>query len=83
MFLFQVTDTTELEVELHTKEREVSRLLEDVQRLQSNLSQLRDNASRQVAALEEELKGKKALVERMEERLSQQQDYDEIKKELK
>ena len=60
----------------------MSRLLEDVQRLQSNLSQLRDNASRQVAALEEELKGKKALVEKMEERLSQQQDYDEIKKEL-
>lgn len=60
----------------------MSRLLEDVQRLQSNLSQLRDNASRQVAALEEELKGKKALVEKMEERLNQQQDYDEIKKEL-
>lgn len=60
----------------------MSRLLEDVQRLQNSLSQLRENANKQVTALEEELKSKRVLVDELEERLSKQQDYEEIKKEL-
>ena len=69
-------------MELQSKEREVSRLLEDVQRLQTSLSQLRDNGGRQITALEEEVKGKKSLIEKLEAKLAQQQDYDEIKKDL-
>ena len=78
----QAADTTELELELQSKEREVTRLLEDVQRLQSSLSQLRESASRQVSALEEEVRGKRVLVDQLQERLAQQADYEEIKKEL-
>lgn len=71
-----------LEVELAAKEKEISQLVEDVQRLQTSVKQLRDSTSTQVAKLEEELSEKNRTVKLLEERLKNQEDYQEVKREL-
>ena len=76
-------DTTELELEVKAKEKEVTCLLEDVERLQNGLKQLRETSSKQVTLLESQLESKKHTLSVFEERLKNQEDYDEIKKELR
>ena len=76
-------DTTGLELELKAKEKEVTCLLEDVERLQNSLKQLRETSSKQIMLLEQQLQDRRSAVAVFEERLKHQEDYDEIKKELR
>ncbi|KAL1022392.1 hypothetical protein UPYG_G00026310 [Umbra pygmaea] len=71
-----------LEAELAAKEREMVQLVEDVQRLQASLSKLRESSSTQITQLELQLRTKTATLKQLEERLQDQADYEEMKKEL-
>ncbi|XP_077995438.1 protein CASP-like [Glandiceps talaboti] len=71
-----------LEVELSAKEKEISQLVDDIQRLQATNAKLRDSTSSQVTKLEEQLAQKSTAFKRLEERMKSQSDYDEMKKEL-
>ena len=72
-----------LEVELASKEREIAQLVEDVQKLQASSGKLRESTSLQVAKLEEELVSKNQALRKLEDRIHGQEDYDEVKRELK
>jgi len=61
----------------------MAQLVEDNRRLQSTISKLRDTTSSQTAKLEEELVSKTRSVEILQEKLSAQSDYDEVKRELR
>lgn len=61
---------------------QISRLVDDIQRLQSNLSRLRDASSVQVRSLEEQLAQKTELIASLELSLAAQSDYEELKREL-
>jgi hypothetical protein len=63
--------------------KQVAQLVEDIQRLQATVSKLRDIASSQTARLEEELASKSRALEILQEKMSAQSDYDEIKRELR
>ncbi|KAH3884583.1 hypothetical protein DPMN_008566, partial [Dreissena polymorpha] len=78
----EMLQRSNLEAELATKEREITQLVEDVQRLQASLQKLRENTSQQVSRLEEELASKNKAFKILEERLRSQEDYEEIKREL-
>ncbi|XP_051973630.1 homeobox protein cut-like 1 isoform X1 [Xyrauchen texanus] len=80
----QKTPDTEksLEAELGAKEREVERLAEDVQKLQASLAQLSETSTNQISQLEQQLSSKEALLKQLEEKLQDQSDYEEIKREL-
>uniref|UniRef100_A0A673LFU6 Homeobox protein cut-like n=1 Tax=Sinocyclocheilus rhinocerous TaxID=307959 RepID=A0A673LFU6_9TELE len=71
-----------LEAELGAKGREVERLAEDVQRLQASLAQLSETSTNQISQLEQQLSSKEALLKQLEEKLQEQSDYEEIKREL-
>ncbi|XP_056593120.1 homeobox protein cut-like 1 isoform X4 [Triplophysa dalaica] len=71
-----------LEAELGAKEREVERLAEDVQRLQTSLAQLSETSANQISQLGQQLCSKEALLKQLEEKLQDQSDYEEIKREL-
>jgi len=79
----EVLNRSTMEVELAAKEKEISQLVEDVQRLQASLSKLRESSSAQVAKLEEELTNKNCAFRLLEERLQSQEDYEEVKRELR
>lgn len=51
-----------LEAELAAKEREIAQLVEDVQRLQANLSKLRENSASQISQLEQQLSAKNSTL---------------------
>ncbi|XP_030648563.1 homeobox protein cut-like 1 [Chanos chanos] len=78
----EVLSCSSLEAELGAKEREVTRLAEDVQRLQSSLAQLSETSASQISLLEQQLSSKEATLKQLEEKLEKQSDYEEIKKEL-
>ncbi|XP_073718838.1 cut-like homeobox 1b isoform X2 [Misgurnus anguillicaudatus] len=78
----EMTLRPSLEAELSAKEREMIQLVEDVQRLQGNLSTLRENSSTQISQLQQQLTIKTATLKQLEEKLQTQADYDEVKKEL-
>ena len=61
----------------------VAQLVEDIQRLQSTVTKLRDSTSSQTARLEEELASKTRAVQILQEKLAAQNDYDEIQRELR
>jgi hypothetical protein len=61
---------------------QISRLVDDIQRLQSNLSRLRDASSVQVKSLEDQLAQKTELIASLELNLAGQSDYEELKREL-
>ncbi|KAI5614346.1 homeobox protein cut-like 1 isoform X7 [Silurus asotus] len=71
-----------LEAELVVKQREVERLIEDVQKLQSSLTELTDSTANQIRELQQQLDYKHALLQELEEKLESQADYEEIKREL-
>ena len=56
--------------------------MEDIQRLQSNLSRLRDASSAQIQSLEEQLSQKTTEAGLLESQLAAQSDYEEMKREL-
>ncbi|GAA6071963.1 homeobox protein cut-like 1, partial [Tachysurus ichikawai] len=72
-----------LEVELGVKQREVERLMEDVQKLQSSLTELTDSTTNHIRELQQQLDSKHALLQELEEKLEAQADYEEIKRELR
>ncbi|MBN3325422.1 CASP protein, partial [Atractosteus spatula] len=78
----EVLSRSSLEVELSAKEREIVQLVEDVQRLQASLSKLRENSASQISQLEQQLSSKNSTLKQLEEKLQEQADYEEVKKEL-
>ncbi|XP_029105269.1 homeobox protein cut-like 1 isoform X1 [Scleropages formosus] len=78
----EVLSRSSLEVELSAKEREVVQLAEDVRRLQTSLSKLRENSASQISQLEQQLSSKASTLKQLEEKLQEQADYEEVKKEL-
>ncbi|XP_055513441.1 cut-like homeobox 1b isoform X8 [Leucoraja erinacea] len=78
----EVLTRSSLEVELAAKDREVMQLVEDVQRLQANLTKLHETSTNQVSQLEQQLTAKNSTLKQLEEKLKDQSDYEEVKKEL-
>ncbi|XP_076348050.1 homeobox protein cut-like 1 [Tachypleus tridentatus] len=78
----EVISRSSLEVELAAKEKEISQLMNDIQSLQSTVSNLKQASASQIAYLEELLVDKNQTIHELEEKLTQQKDYKEIKKEL-
>ncbi|KAK2912456.1 protein CASP-like isoform X4 [Channa argus] len=78
----EVASHSSLEAELRAKERETAQLVEDVQRLQASLTKLRETTSSQITQLEQQLSSKTAILKELEEKLQNQADYEEVKKEL-
>ncbi|XP_053529673.1 cut-like homeobox 1b isoform X3 [Ictalurus punctatus] len=78
----EVVSRSSLEAELSAKEREMVQLVEDVQRLQASLAKLRENSSTQISQLEQQLSAKSVTLKQLEEKLQEQADYEEVKKEL-
>ena len=58
----EVLTRSSLEAELAAKEREIAQLVEDVQRLQANLSKLRENSASQISQLEQQLSAKNSTL---------------------
>lgn len=58
----EVLTRSSLEVELAAKEREITQLVEDVQRLQGSLTKLRENSSSQISQLEQQLTAKNSTL---------------------
>uniref|UniRef100_A0A8C9TIL4 Homeobox protein cut-like n=1 Tax=Scleropages formosus TaxID=113540 RepID=A0A8C9TIL4_SCLFO len=73
----EVLSRSSLEVELSAKEREVVQLAEDVRRLQTSLSKLRENSASQISQLEQQLSSKASTLKQLEEKLQEQADYEE------
>jgi homeobox protein cut-like len=74
--------TSTLEIELVAKEKEISQLVEDIQKLQMKTNKSRELHDNQRQQLEERLSSRERLLEQLEIELRNKQDYDEIKREL-
>lgn len=57
-------------------------MIEDIQRLQSTVNQIRESSAAQVRLLEEQLESKQKVISRLEAVLDAQRDYDELKREI-
>ncbi len=68
---------------MKAKEREVTCLLEDTGRLQNNLSQIQLTTTKQITLLQQQFDNITISLRLAEEKLKNQNDYDEIKKELR
>ncbi|XP_051964173.1 homeobox protein cut-like 2 [Xyrauchen texanus] len=73
-----------LEALLFSKDREILRLLENVQRLQFTLQEVQNSSANQITELERQLAYKSEAIEvkSLEAKLQSQMDYEEIKTEL-
>nr|XP_027206888.1 protein CASP-like [Penaeus vannamei] len=71
-----------LEIELASKDKEISQLVEDIKQLQNSLNLLRESSSSQIRALEENQESNTHTIATLEAKVQQQRDYDEIKREL-
>ncbi|XP_015460786.3 homeobox protein cut-like 2 isoform X1 [Astyanax mexicanus] len=76
------SSASRLEAVLFSKDREILRLLENVQRLQFTLQEVQDSSASQVAELERQLAYKSEAIDRLEAKLQSQLDYEEVKTEL-
>uniref|UniRef100_A0A673JDU4 DNA-binding protein SATB n=1 Tax=Sinocyclocheilus rhinocerous TaxID=307959 RepID=A0A673JDU4_9TELE len=76
------TSLSRLEAVLFSKDREILRLLENVQRLQFTLQEVQDSSANQIAELKRQLAYKSEAIETLEAKLQSQLDYEEIKTEL-
>ncbi|CAB1321794.1 unnamed protein product, partial [Coregonus sp. 'balchen'] len=74
---------SKLEPKLMAKDREILRLLENVQRLQFALQEVQNISANQIIELERQLAYKTEAIERLEAKLQSQLDYEEIKTELR
>ncbi|KAM8993097.1 homeobox protein cut-like 2 isoform 6-T6 [Ara ararauna] len=79
---YSMCSGSRLESALAAKDREILRLLKDVQHLQSSLQELEESSANQIAELEGQLAAKNEAIEKLEEKLQAQADYEEIKTEL-
>ncbi|XP_029115560.1 homeobox protein cut-like 2 [Scleropages formosus] len=73
---------SQLESALLAKDREILRLLENVQRLQFTLQEVQEVSANRIAELERQLAFKAEAIERLEAKLRSQADYEEVKTEL-
>ncbi|XP_077571706.1 homeobox protein cut-like 2 isoform X2 [Stigmatopora nigra] len=73
---------SKLEATLLAKDREILRLLENIQRLQFTLQEVQETSANQIMELERQLTYKTEAIERLEAKLKSQMDYEEIKTEL-
>ncbi|XP_068422486.1 homeobox protein cut-like 2 isoform X2 [Clinocottus analis] len=73
---------SQLEAALLAKDREILRLLENIQRLQFTLQEVQETSANQIRELERQLAYKTEAIERLEAKLQSQMDYEEIKTEL-
>ncbi|KAK5871712.1 hypothetical protein PBY51_004574 [Eleginops maclovinus] len=73
---------SQLEAALLVKDREILRLLENIQRLQFTLQEVQESSANQMLELERQLAYKTEAIERLEAKLQSQMDYEEIKTEL-
>ncbi|KAJ8263291.1 hypothetical protein COCON_G00157480 [Conger conger] len=78
----QESSSSRLETALVAKDREILRLLENVQRLQFTLQEVQETSANQITELERRLAYKTEAIERLEAKLQSQVDYEEIKTEL-
>ncbi|XP_032433719.1 homeobox protein cut-like 2 isoform X3 [Xiphophorus hellerii] len=74
--------SAQVEAALLAKDREILRLLENIQRLQFTLQEVQETSSNQILELERQLAYKTEAIERLEAKLQSQMDYEEIKTEL-
>ncbi|XP_026546431.1 homeobox protein cut-like 2 [Notechis scutatus] len=72
-----------LEAALAAKDREILRLLKEIQHLQNSMQEIEDSSANQIADLERQLAAKSEAIEKLEEKLHAQSDYEEIKTELR
>uniref|UniRef100_A0A8C6Z3D5 Homeobox protein cut-like n=1 Tax=Nothoprocta perdicaria TaxID=30464 RepID=A0A8C6Z3D5_NOTPE len=79
---YSLCSGSRLEAALAAKDREILRLLKDVQHLQSSLQELEESSANHIAELEGQLAAKNEAIEKLEEKLLAQADYEEIKTEL-
>ncbi|NXG58571.1 CUX2 protein, partial [Hemiprocne comata] len=79
---YSMCSGSRLEAALAAKDREILRLLKDVRHLQSSLQELEESSANQIAELEGQLAAKNEAIEKLEEKLQAQADYEEIKTEL-
>ncbi|XP_074177230.1 homeobox protein cut-like 2 isoform X2 [Rhinolophus sinicus] len=79
---FALCSGPRLEAALASKDREILRLLKDMQHLQNSLQELEETSANQIADLERQLTAKSEAIEKLEEKLQAQSDYEEIKTEL-
>lgn len=70
--------TSALEVELAAKEKEITQLVDDVQKLQMKSNKMREFYERQRLELEDKLSGRERFIEQLEFELKKRQDYDEV-----
>ncbi|XP_074525864.1 homeobox protein cut-like 2 isoform X2 [Halichoeres trimaculatus] len=73
---------SQLEAALLAKDREILHLLEKIQRLQFTLQEVQETSANQILELERQLAYKTEAIERLENKLQSQMDYEEIKTEL-
>ncbi|KAJ7309816.1 hypothetical protein JRQ81_007886 [Phrynocephalus forsythii] len=71
-----------LEAALASKDREILRLLKEIQHLQNSMQEMEEASASQIADLERQLAIKNEAIEKLEEKLRAQSDYEEIKTEL-
>ncbi|XP_048370176.1 homeobox protein cut-like 2 isoform X3 [Sphaerodactylus townsendi] len=71
-----------LEAALAAKDREILRLLKEIQHLQTSMQELEESSANQIADLERQLAAKNEAIEKLEDKLRAQSDYEEIKTEL-
>ncbi|XP_048412426.1 homeobox protein cut-like 2 isoform X4 [Stegostoma tigrinum] len=71
-----------LEAALVAKDREIIRLLKEIQHLQTALHELQESSANQIAQLERQLAQKTEAVEKLEKKLNAQVDHMEQKTEL-
>ncbi|XP_029426431.1 homeobox protein cut-like 2 isoform X5 [Nannospalax galili] len=79
---FALCSGPRLEAALASKDREILRLLRDAQQLRHSLQELEEVSANQIADLERQLAAKSEAIEKLEEKLQAQADYEEIKTEL-
>ncbi|XP_041503968.1 homeobox protein cut-like 2 isoform X2 [Microtus oregoni] len=79
---FTLCSGPRLEAALASKDREILRLLKDAQQLRHSLQELEEVSANQIAELERQLAAKSEAIEKLQEKLEAQADYEEIKTEL-
>ena len=62
---------------------QIAQLVEEVQKLQAMVNKMREHNSSTIARLEEELEAKTRAFALLEDKLRTQDDYEEVKRELK
>ncbi|XP_029475914.1 homeobox protein cut-like 2 isoform X1 [Rhinatrema bivittatum] len=80
--IYSLCSGSRIEAVLAVKDREILRLLKEVQQLQSSLQELEESSAAQIAELEQQLALKSEAILKLEEKLQAQSDYEEIKTEL-